>query len=149
MKKKYQKVADAVRKVANELDEAGRARLEEIATALEELAGEADETGRDQISERLAEVQAKIAELDEVVADKVRAAFAKLTPPAQNVEDKFTLAVRNAIILAGMKGRTADEKVANMMDAAEKAGSTPAKLVITKRIHTEDACNLGCLIDVA
>lgn len=122
MKKKYQKVADAVRKVANELDEAGRARLEEIATALEELAGEADETGRDQISERLAEVQAKIAELDEVVADKVRAAFAKLTPAVQNVADKFTPAVRNAIILAGMKARTADEKVANMMDAAEKAG---------------------------
>lgn len=76
MKKQFMTLANAIKKVANELDEAGKARLEEIAAAVVALAENADEDGKAEIAARIEQLRADLdkvqAEAGEQVAEKMQ-----------------------------------------------------------------------------
>lgn len=76
MKKQFMTLANAIKKVANELDEAGKARLEEIAAAVVGLAENADDDGKAEIAARLEQLRADLdkvqAEAGEQVAEKMQ-----------------------------------------------------------------------------
>ena len=76
MKKELKTIANGVRRLANELDEEGKARLEEVAAAVVALAENADEDGKAEIAARLEQLRADLdkveAQAEEAVAEKIQ-----------------------------------------------------------------------------
>ena len=107
-KKLFMNLANSVKRVANELDEEGKAKLEEVAAAIVALAENADEDGKAEIAARLEQLRADLdkveAQAEETVAEKVQTVRNELMGiinSGKKAADKMTpevcAAVRNAI----------------------------------------------------
>lgn len=112
MKKKFfDKIANGLKAIANELNDEAKARLEEIAAAIVSLGENADEDGKEEIKARLAQLQADLdkvqAETSEAVANRIQKLRDELTGTNKgSVKDKFTPAVCKAIANAILDART-------------------------------------------
>ena len=112
MKKKiFDKIANGLKAIANELTDEAKARLEEIAAAIVSLGENADEDGKEEIKARLAQLQADLdkvqAETSEAVANRIQKLRDELTGANKvNVKDKVTPAVCKAIANAILDART-------------------------------------------
>lgn len=113
MKKKqlFDKIANSLKTIANELTDEAKARLEEIAAAIVSLGENADEDGKEEIKARLAQLQADLdkvqAETSEAVANRIQKLRDELAGTNKgSVKDKFTPAVCKAIANAILDART-------------------------------------------
>lgn len=104
MKKKqlFDKIANGLKTIANELTDEAKARLEEIAAAIVSLGENADEDGKEEIKARLAQLQADLdkvqAETSEAVANRIQKLRDELAgTKTQDVREKFTNSVKKAI----------------------------------------------------
>lgn len=111
MKKKlFDKIANGLKSIANELTDEAKARLEEIAAAIVSLGENADDEGKEEIKARLAQLQADLdkvqAETSEAIANRIQRLRDELTGAStKNVKDLFTPEVRKAITNAILDAR--------------------------------------------
>ena len=139
MKKELKTIANGLKRLANELDEAGKDRLEEIAAAVVSLAENADEDGKAEIAARLEQLRADLdkveAEAEEAVAEKIqtlRNEMMGMMNAGKKAADKMTAEVcaqiRNTICNArGLEDvKNGIEKVcaANNIEIRKKNGVT-------------------------
>lgn len=100
---KLKALANALRGIKNELDEAGKAKLEEIAAAVVALAEDADDDGKAEIDARLEQLRADLAkvqaEAEERTADKLQKLSNSLASlrGGDEVKNKITNEVRAAV----------------------------------------------------
>ena len=123
MKKKqlFDKIANGLKTIANELTDEAKARLEEIAAAIVSLGENADEDGKAEIKARLAQLQADLdkvqAETSDAVANRIQKLRDELAGTNKgSVKDKFTPAVCKAIANAILDARFG---VKNTLEAVE------------------------------
>lgn len=122
MKKKlFEKIANGLKAIANELNDEAKAKLEEIAAAIVSLGENADGEGKDEIKARLAQLQADLskvqAETGTAIADRIQKLRDELTgKAAKNVKDAFTPEVCKAIANAVLDARFG---VKNTLEAIE------------------------------
>lgn len=117
MKKHYLAISNALKSVANELDEQGKAKLEEIAAAVVALAENADADGKAEIEARIEQIKADLtkaqAESNEQVAEKIqklqnrlatlKGGEQKVNAITPEVRKEIVNAIFNARGLAGVK----------------------------------------------
>lgn len=124
MKKRqlFEKIANSLKEIANELTDEEKARLEEIAAAIVSLGENADEDGKEEIKARLAQLQADLdkvqAETSEAVANRIQKLRDELTGggKSKDVRDAFTADVRKQIANAILDARYG---VKNTLEAIE------------------------------
>jgi len=107
MNKNYKTISEALKRLANGLDEDAKNELESIAAAIVALAGKADDEGKEEINARLEQLKADVAKVDAEVAEKIaevrnslRNEFAAQAAAGKSAKDKLTPEIVNQIAVA-------------------------------------------------